>query len=239
MRIMEKQNRTKLYAVLMLVVLGSVGAYMFLNSSGGLSGDITDDIGGEAQCSYGYDLQGVDEDGNTFDIPADPNPLQSAFDIAGVEATSLNVGVDWIASGEGVDWNTFALSGEIEISVVTSIGESDNTDLAGGLDYTVEKTIIFTSTNLDDMFTEVLILGSDIAHNSEYRIMGSEIEEVARGTGEVYSYPGEGWYYKFVYKITASVNDILGDPIISEQILGEFGLWIEWGAAFTLTGNVL
>jgi len=233
--LLRSENRTKLYAAIMIVAL-SFGVIFALTQTMSLDGNYIGDIGGNAQCSYGYELQGIDEDGNIFDIPVDANPLQSAFNIDGDAAETLLAGVSWSAVGDGVDWNTFSLDGEIKISVISAFGGDDNTDSTSGIEYTMEKTIFFTSVNVDDSFSEILVLGTDIAFNSDYKVWGYEIGDP---TQDIPSYMGEGWYYKFEYSITARVTDVLGDTIVESENLGSFGLWIEYGVEFILTGTVL
>jgi len=231
--ILKPQNRTKLYAIFVIVAI--VGGYVVLSQGGYLNANVTTDLGSDSQCSYAYEIVGIDENGDTVQIPVDTNPLQSGFSIGGIAAVKLGIGVEWTVTGTGVDWSTLVVSGTVEISIVTGVNtDGDNTggDVVG-LIYADVMILTFSDTNLTGVWQEILELGSDLADSSDSRIDGSVVSD------DTDTYLGEGWYYKFDCKMTATVTDVIGDSLSESITVGVFGVWIQYDSELGLSGKIL
>ena len=107
--LMKKQNRNKLYIIMVISVLG-VGSFIMFNDIGGMDliGTATglfnfaSDEGVQAQCSLEASLGAYDSDEN----PISTKNLQSGYYIGGVEVAFIRFDIELTLVGTNVDWNT-------------------------------------------------------------------------------------------------------------------------------------
>jgi hypothetical protein len=227
---LTKKGKTPLIAIILIMAI--VGGLLIFSNNGLILNYIYK-FNDSSQCSFTYSLYGIDDNGNRVEIPTDSNPLQSAFLVGGVSVPSINVGLNWTASGKGVQWNTLTLHSVINITMVTGTHETEG---GPGPEATwgVDCSLIHDSTNITGSWINTLVLGHDIASNVAYKVKGSDLT----WTPGIGTKPGEGWYYKFSITITGHILDELNTQINITKDLGSFGIWIQYDVSFTINGNI-
>lgn len=216
--------------LLIVIVLGViiVGAVLSQDSYLVVKDDLAYDSGSQSSVTcgvYGY------RDGEFIPIPVE-NVLLSPFRIGEEEFAEIAPRVDWVSTGDAIDWATFSLTGSMEIKYLKEEWvEPEREGSEGywrGVWYHV-TTIPFSSLIASDSWFQVFVLGTDLCISDHY------IAE--RKTG---IHAGEsGWGYAFSGSVDGTVYDEFGGgPLTDSASFGGLSIWITYVATYSIAATI-
>lgn len=208
-----------------------VGALILLSPGGYLLLKEDLDYNSDSMSSVTYGVYGYDN-GEFIPIPLEPI-LMSPFRIGGEEYSEIAPKVDWVSTGEAIDWTTFDLNGSMEVKYLKETW----TDVPGHPDGgrwtpSWEPTGIITFFDSDaasGSWYKVFVLGTDLCL-PEHRL--------DRETG---AHAGEsGWGYSFSGSVYGTVyDDFGGGPLTDSASFGGLAIWITYVAGYGITATIV
>lgn len=169
------------------------------------------------------------EDGEFLPIPVE-RIYNSPYSVGGVPATEIAPKVDWVSTGEGIDWPTFEMSGSLDVKYLQEVEQEG----PGGVPYwtytwkpyQIIPIASETPFAASDSWFKVFVLGTDLclpAHYIQYRETGDHAGE-------------SGWQYSFSGSIYGTVYDEMGtEPRLSDSThFGTLVVWITYDAWYNI-----
>lgn len=229
-RIPETGRKTKLMLIgLSLSVLLVVG-FVFSEAYLILSDDLDYDSGSNSSITFGVYKY---EDGEFIPIALERFYL-SPFEIEGLEVTELAIKVDWISTGQGIDWDSFSLTGGLDVSYLKEEWiEPEREGSEGywrGVWYPC-KAISFDSTIASSSWHNIFVLGTDLCLEAQY-IENSQLIDAHVGES--------GWYYQFSGSVYGSVYDEMGSgPLTDSTSFGGLVIWVTYVVNYNLDADIV
>lgn len=228
-RMPEMERRTKFVVIGLALTVMLVGAFVFSEAYLILSGNLDYDPDSNSSITFGIYKY---EDGEFIPIALEKFQ-QSPFETEGLEVTEIAPKVDWISTGQGIDWNSFSLTGSIEVKYMQEewiAPEREGTEGYWRGVWHPYKVILFDSTIASSSWHNVFVLGTDLCVSDHY-IENSQL--VSAHVGE------SGWYYQFSGSVYGSVYDAMGGgPLTDSTHFGGLVIWVTYVADYNLDANI-
>jgi hypothetical protein len=221
-----KQNKKLWAGVICVAIFGilllSPGGYFILKD------DLNYNPVSQSSVTYGVYKY---EDGEFLPIPVE-KILQSIFDIGGEPVSQLAPKVEWVSTGEGIDWSTFSLTGDLDVRVLIETWQDRPQHPDGGfwspswMDTNFAGD--FSSISANSSWSNIFVLGTDLC--LEAHTLDSKV-----------AHPGEiGWGYAFSGEVTGSVYDEFGGgPLTDTAYFGGLSVWITYTANYEITVTII